>query len=90
MKQGKPLIYQGILHNYKNRTYGAPDLLVGSDYVNKFIGYDLYNDKSGSPKLNIDWHYVIVDIKHNISDSVTVVRHHLRNNIENYWIYQYY
>lgn len=78
MKQGKPLIYQGILHNYKNKTYGAPDLLVRSDYVNKFIGYDLYNDKSGSPKLNVDWHYVIVDIKHSMitlnSDGI-----HIRN-----------
>jgi len=64
MKQGKPIIYQGILHNYKNKTYGAPDLMIRSDYLNKFIGYDLYNDKSTSPKLNVNWHYVIVDIKH--------------------------
>ena len=66
MKAGKPIIYQGILHNYKNKTYGAPDLLVRSDYLNKFIGYDLYNDKSSSPKLNVNWHYVIVDIKHSM------------------------
>ena len=78
MKQGKPIIYQGILHNYKNKTYGAPDLLIRSDYLNKFIGYDLYNDKSSSPKLNVNWHYVVVDIKHSMitlnSDGI-----HIRN-----------
>lgn len=78
MKQGKPIIYQGILHNYKNKTYGAPDLLIRNDYLNKFIGYDLYNDKTRSSKLNVDWHYVVVDIKHSkiflCSDGI-----HIRN-----------
>ena len=78
MKEGKPIIYQAILHNHKNKTYGAPDLLIRSDYINKFIGYDLYNDKSTSPKLNVNWHYVVVDIKHSMitlnSDGI-----HIRN-----------
>ena len=64
MKKGVPIIYQGILHNYKNKTYGSPDLLVRSDYLNKFIGYDIYNEKHFSKKLNVPWHYVVVDIKH--------------------------
>ena len=25
MKQGVPLIYQGVLHNFENKTYGLPD-----------------------------------------------------------------
>jgi len=78
MKEGKPIIYQAILHNHKNKTYGAPDLLVRSDYLNKFVGYDLYKDKSTSPKLNVNWHYVVIDIKHSMitlnSDGV-----HIRN-----------
>lgn len=78
MKQGVPIIYQGILHNYENNTYGAPDLMVRNDYLNKFIGYELYNEQFGSPKLGTDWHYVIVDIKHSqihlTSDSI-----HIRN-----------
>jgi len=64
MKEGKNIIYQGILHNYKNKTFGAPDLMIRSDYINKFIGYNVYNDNFGSVKLNKPWHYVIVDIKH--------------------------
>ena len=78
MKEGCPIIYQGILHNYNNQTYGAPDLMIRNDYLNKFIGYDLYNDTSPSNKLGVPWHYVIVDIKHSIitlnSDGI-----HIRN-----------
>ena len=76
MKEGKNIIYQGILHNYNNKTYGAPDLMIRSDYINKFIGYDVYNDNSPSIKLNKPWHYVIVDIKHSTiilnSDAVNI------------------
>jgi hypothetical protein len=38
--------------------------MIRNDYLNKFIGYDIYNAKFGSPKLKVKWHYVIVDIKH--------------------------
>lgn len=64
MKSGVNIIYQGILHDYDNKTYGAPDLMIRNDYLNKFIGYDIYNETFGSPKLNTKWHYVIIDIKH--------------------------
>ena len=64
MKSGVKIIYQGILHDYDNKTYGAPDLMIRNDYLNKFIGYDIYNETFGSPKLNTKWHYVIIDIKH--------------------------
>ena len=64
MKKGVKIIYQGILHDYDNKTFGAPDLMIRSDYLNKFIGYNIYNESFGSPKLNTKWHYVIVDIKH--------------------------
>jgi len=78
MKEGVPIIYQGILHNYNNKTFGAPDLMIRNDYINKFIGYELYNDSSASTKLGVPWHYVIVDIKHSLitlnSDGI-----HIRN-----------
>jgi hypothetical protein len=78
MKEGKPIIYQGILHNYNNKTFGAPDLMIRNDYINKFIGYELYKDDSPSKKLGVPWHYVIVDIKHSLitlnSDGI-----HIRN-----------
>jgi hypothetical protein len=67
MKKGVPIIYQGVLHDYNNKTYGLPDLLVRSDYINKLMGYNVIDDnesKIGSVKLNLKYHYKVVDIKH--------------------------
>jgi hypothetical protein len=64
MKEGTEIIYQGILHDYDNNTYGAPDLIVRNDYLNKLVGYNIYDETFNSPKLNTKWHYVIIDIKH--------------------------
>ena len=67
MKQGVPIIYQGVLHDYENKTFGIPDLIVRSDYINKLMGYNVISDeeaKFGSPKLKTPFHYKIIDIKH--------------------------
>jgi len=79
MKEGKPIIYQGVLHNHNNKTFGAPDLMIRNDYINKFIGYDLYDNNIGSPKLGTPWHYVIVDIKHS-TITLTSDGIHIRND----------
>ncbi len=61
MKAGVDIIYQGVLHDYKKKLYGVPDLLVRSDkfneIFNKQIIYPHYKSK-------INYHYVVVDIKH--------------------------
>ena len=79
INEGHPIIYQGVLHNYDNMTYGAPDLLIRNDYINKFIGYDIYDDCCISSKRKIKWHYVVVDIKHSLihlaNDTI-----HIRNS----------
>jgi len=67
MKEGEPIIYQGILHNYENYTFGTPDLIVRSDYVNKLMNNYIISDEEAnipSPKLGIPYHYKIIDIKH--------------------------
>lgn len=67
MKQGVPIIYQGVLHDYENKTFGIPDLIVRSDYINKLMGYDVITEEEeriGSPKLKTNYHYKIIDIKH--------------------------
>lgn len=69
MKDGCPIIYQGVLHNFKNKTYGLPDLIVRSDYINKLMGYQVIDNKEaniGSSLLGTKWHYKIIDIKHSI------------------------
>uniref|UniRef100_A0A6C0ECR0 Uncharacterized protein n=1 Tax=viral metagenome TaxID=1070528 RepID=A0A6C0ECR0_9ZZZZ len=67
MKQGIPIIYQGLLYNLENNTFGFPDLIVRSDYLNELLEYDVISDdeaKIPSPNLNINFHYKIIDIKH--------------------------
>ena len=67
MKQGTPIIYQAVLHNYTNNTFGMPDLLIRSDYINTFMGYEVIDDKEAntpSPTLGLKYHYKVIDIKH--------------------------
>jgi len=67
--KGTPIIYQPVLMNRTGKlaySYGMPDLLVRSDYLSKLISFDpipmnLVNHRA--PKLNGDYHYVVVDIK---------------------------
>jgi hypothetical protein len=33
MKKDIPIIYQGVLHNTKNKSYGCPDLIVRTDFL---------------------------------------------------------
>lgn len=67
MKEGVPIIYQAVLHNYENKTYGCPDLLVRSDYINKIFNQDIIEDSRTKCKnliLGVDYYYVVVEIKH--------------------------
>jgi len=54
MKNNIPIIYQGVLHNTKNRTYGCPDLIIRTDFLNKiFTNVPVIEDNK----------YCIIDIK---------------------------
>lgn len=79
IKDGIPVIYQGILRNYENRTYGIPDLLIRRDYLSKIITNPPKSVKNNKASKNDNTGYVVVDIKfktlHFKSDGV-----HLRND----------
>lgn len=66
MKKGMPLIYQAVLHNKNDKTYGIVDLLVRSDYLNKIVLMPVIEEKEASKScaFSKNWHYRIVDIKH--------------------------
>jgi predicted RecB family nuclease len=69
MTNGVPIIYQGLLYNLENNTYGMPDLLVRSDYINKLFQYEVITKQEmsiPSPNLNIPYHYKVIDIKHSL------------------------
>ena len=78
MKDGNDIIYQGVLHDYKNHIFGSPDLLVRSDKFNDIFNYIVPNVKS--KKLGIKFHYVVVDIKHSTLNFNTNQEYLLNNN----------
>ena len=66
MKNGIPIIYQGVLYNYKNNTFGSPDLLIRSDYINRIFNYNVIlkeEEKIISPNINKPYYYLVIDIK---------------------------
>ena len=66
MMQGVPLIHSAPVRNKFNNTHGIIDLLIRSDYLNRLVEYlpaiDFQADFK-APKLNGDYHYVVIDIK---------------------------
>jgi hypothetical protein len=74
MNKGIPFIHSGLFHNSDNRTYGIPDLLVRSDWINNLVlmkPLDLSETSISAPKLRDvhypdrppKYHYLVVDIK---------------------------
>jgi len=61
MKEGVPIIYQGLVADFDNKLFGYPDLIVRNDYLNKITNfkntYPLKDEGNG-------WYYVVVDIKY--------------------------
>ena len=66
MKNGTVFIHQAILRNEKNKTYGAADLLIRSDFINRVFKEPALSstDTNIGCKFSDNWHYVVVDIKH--------------------------
>lgn len=66
MASGANAIYQPVLWDAENQTYGMPDLLIRSDVINSLFSVPSLRDEvtsKAAPDLQNDWHYVVVDIK---------------------------
>ena len=65
IERGTPIIYNGVLHNSANQTYGAPDLIVRSDWINRICPGTLSRAEASrkAPRCSGSYHYRIVDIK---------------------------
>jgi hypothetical protein len=62
IKKGIPIIYQGVLHDKINKIYGAPDLIIRADYINKIFNNKLELYSNVLKKTN-QLPYYIIDIK---------------------------
>lgn len=63
MKNGTPIIYQGVIFNSNRKIYGIPDLIIRSDYINKIFEVPVISENQIGSRFNSDWHYRIIDIK---------------------------
>ena len=82
IKSGIPFIYSGVLHNSKNQTYGIPDLIVRSDWLNKMVlnpCISRQEENIHANNLSGRYHYRIVEIK-NTTLSLLKDGIHLSNN----------
>ena len=66
MKQGQPIIYQAVLWDAHNMTYGSPDFLVRSDVLRCLFPESISERDAAvsAPGLGSNtWHYLVVDTK---------------------------
>lgn len=87
LQKGTPIIYQGFLVNHKNKTYGYPDLIVRSDYLNLLFGCDVIsNEKANKGCLFSDnYHYRIIDIKYS---TISILKSKLISNTGSSFAYK--
>ncbi len=67
MREGVPIITQGVLRDPQHRTYGMADLLVRSDVLAGLFPLDFSIEEAGAgaPGLGLrDRHYLVIDIKY--------------------------
>lgn len=65
MREGIPVFYQGVLWDAEHGAFGAPDLLVRADILERlFPGtLDAKAIAVAAPDLGGKWHYRVVDVK---------------------------
>lgn len=65
-----PIIYQGVLRNYKNNTHGMPDLIIHKSFINKLIP-NTFEEEYASSVHAAYCPYFIIDIKNKLLDFKT-------------------
>ena len=66
MRDGQPIIHQGVLHDGESMTYGAPDFLVRSDVLAELFPGAVAAGEVALPAPALGgaaWHYRVVDAK---------------------------
>ena len=66
MREGVPILHSVPVKNNYNRTQGIIDLLVRSDYIDSIVNKNPLTEIEQyhkAPRLNGNYHYVVIDIK---------------------------
>ena len=66
LKSGVPIIYQAVLWDAQNMTYGSPDFLIRSDVLHQMfpLSFSAVDAEATASDLkDATWHYVVVDTK---------------------------
>jgi hypothetical protein len=68
IKKGTPIIHSAPVRNKSNNTQGIVDLIVRSDYLSKIVtdcenSLQTNNPRTYPEEYNLDYHYVVIDIK---------------------------
>lgn len=66
MESGALVIYQAVLWDAENRTYGVPDLLIRSDELSRLFPNILTKEEAAQSATDLEgasWHYRVVDLK---------------------------
>ena len=73
IKSGVPIIYNGVLHNKHNNTYGVPDLIVRSDWLDQIVELSPITESDAATPAPLlkdphgkraRYHYRVIDIKY--------------------------
>lgn len=68
LENGAHILYQPVLVNSSDNTFGCPDLLVRSDILNKFFNNEYITpeleDRFARERRGEKYFYVVIDIKH--------------------------
>lgn len=89
MMSGTPVIHSAPIKNKYNNTGGIADLLVRSDYIDKLVTECPISDTEKNipaPKLDKNYHYLVIDIKYSTLPLRSDQRHLL--NSGNYTAYK--
>lgn len=66
LNAGVPIVYQGVLWDAQNLTYGSPDFLVRSDILSSLFPDSVSEEEASFPARDLgvgDLHYLVVDTK---------------------------
>ena len=64
MKEGIPIIINGLLHDYRRKMFSIPDLIIRSDYIKYVYDSNDSGDLNKECNYSKEWHYRIINLKY--------------------------